>query len=78
MATRPKRTASAPCSAISSSGSIPVPSDLDMRRPSGAMIVELIDTWANGTSPVNSMPSMTIRATHRKMMSRPVVSTSVG
>ena len=40
IASRPKRVPSAPCLAITSSGSIPVPSDLDIRRPSGARIVE--------------------------------------
>ena len=40
IASRPKRSASAPCSAISSSGSMPVPSDFDIRRPSGAWITE--------------------------------------
>ena len=33
---RPYRVASAPCASISSIGSIPVPSDFDMRRPSRA------------------------------------------
>jgi hypothetical protein len=32
---QPKRTASAPCASISSIGSMPVPSDLLIRRPSG-------------------------------------------
>ena len=36
MASSPKRTASAPWRSISSIGSMPLPSDLDMRRPSGA------------------------------------------
>ena len=57
---------------------MPVPSDFDIRRPSGAWMIELIGTSVNGSSPVNSMPIITIRATQRKMMSRPVTSTSVG
>ena len=57
---------------------MPVPSDLDIRRPSGAWIIEWIGTSANGSSPVNSTPIITIRATQRKMMSRAVESTSVG
>ncbi len=65
MASRPKRRASAPCSSISSIGSMPVPSDLDMRRPSGAWITEWIGTSVNGTVPVNSIPNMIIRATQR-------------
>ena len=57
---------------------MPVPSDFDMRRPSGAWITEWIGTSVNGSSPVNSMPIITMRATQRKMMSRAVESTSVG
>ena len=40
IASRPKRTASAPWRSISSSGSMPVPSDLLIRRPSGAWMTE--------------------------------------
>ena len=57
---------------------MPVPSDFDIRRPSGAWITEWIGTSRNGSSPVNSTPNITIRATQRKMMSRAVESTSVG
>ena len=57
---------------------MPVPSDFDMRRPSGAWITEWMDTSVNGSSPVNSTPIITMRATQRKMMSRAVESTSVG
>ena len=63
---------------IRSSGSIPVPSDFDIRRPSGAWMIEVMWTSEKGTRPVNSSPIMIIRATHRKMMSRPVTSASVG
>ena len=65
MASRPKRSASAPCSSISWIGSTPVPSDLDMRRPSGAWMTEWMFTSVNGTEPVNSIPNMIIRATQR-------------
>ena len=74
----PKRTASAPLRSISSSGSIPVPSDFDIRRPSGAWITEVMYTSRNGARPVNSSPIMIIRATQRKMISRAVTSASVG
>ena len=57
---------------------MPVPSDFDIRRPSGAWMTEWIGTSVNGSSPVNSIPNITIRATQRKMMSRAVESTSVG
>jgi hypothetical protein len=78
IASSPKRTASAPWCSISSSGSTPVPSDLDIRRPSGAWITAWIGTSVNGSRPVNSIPNITIRATHRKMMSRAVEHTFVG
>ena len=57
---------------------MPVPSDFDIRRPSGAWMIGWTLTSENGMSPVNSSPNMIIRATQRKMMSRPVESTSVG
>ena len=57
---------------------MPVPSDFDIRRPSGAWITEWMFTSVNGTCSVNSMPNITMRATQRKMMSRAVESTSVG
>ena len=41
-------------------------------------MIEWTYTSVNGIWPVNSIPSMIIRATHRKMMSRAVTSTSVG
>ena len=40
IASSPKRSASAPCRSISSSGSMPVPRLFDMRRPSGAWMIE--------------------------------------
>ena len=57
---------------------MPVPSDFDIRRPSGAWITEWTTTSRNGSSPVNSTPIITIRATQRKRMSRAVERTSVG
>ena len=35
-------------------------------------------TWWKGTSPMNLMPSMAIRATQKKMMSKPVTRQEVG
>ena len=70
--------ASAPCSSTSSSGSIPVPSDFDMRRPSGAWMVEWMSTSENGISPMNSIPIISMRATQRLMMSRSVERTLPG
>ena len=57
---------------------MPVPSDFDIRRPSGAWMTEWMFTSVNGTCSVSSLPNMTIRATQRKMMSRAVELTSVG
>ena len=51
---------------------MPVPSDLDMRRPSAAWMMEVMKTSLNGRSPMNSMPIMIILATQRLMMSRAV------
>ena len=93
IASRPKRSASAPYAGnsppssytggrsppwIRSDGSIPVPSDFDIRRPSGAWITEWMFTSVNGTCSVSSLPNITMRATQRKMMSRAVEFTSVG
>ena len=57
---------------------MPVPSDFDIRRPSGAWITEWMFTSVNGTCSVSSLPNITMRATQRKMMSRAVEFTSVG
>src|SRR5215216_4362152 len=93
IASRPNRRASAPYAGksppssytggrgppwIRADGSMPVPSDFDMRRPSGAWMTEWMFTSVNGTCSVSSLPNITIRATQRKMMSRAVESTSVG
>ena len=75
---RPYRVASAPYGSSASSGSMPVPSVRDMRRPSGLRSVEWMSTSANGSSPISSRPEKIIRATQRKMMSRAVVSTLPG
>ena len=55
-----------------------MPSDFDIRRPSGAWITEWMFTSVKGTCSVSSFPNMTMRATQRKMMSRAVELTSVG
>jgi hypothetical protein len=64
--------------AITSSGSIPVPRLLDMRRPSGARIVEWMITSLNGVSPISSSPVQIIRFSQRRMISRAVELTSPG
>ena len=57
---------------------MPVPSDFDIRRPSGARIVEWMITSWNGISPISSRPAMIIRFSQRKMISRAVELTSPG
>jgi hypothetical protein len=69
----PYRVASVPYLSISSSGSIPVPSDFDMRRPSGARSVEWMITSVNGISPISSRPEKIMRFSQRRMISRAVV-----
>jgi len=78
--TRAKRSASAPYPrwSITTMGSIPVPSDLLIRFPSRVSTVGWIYTSVKGTSPLNSSPNMSIRATQRKMMPRSVTRTSPG
>src|SRR5215207_2742423 len=61
-----------------SSGSIPVPRLFDIRRPSGALIVEWMLIEWNGISPINSIPAITILASQRKMIPRSVELTSFG
>ena len=72
------RTASAPYRSTISSGSTTFPFDLLIRDPSAAWMMLVIITWLNGFFWVNFRPVMIMRATQRKMMSRPVTSTSVG
>ncbi len=70
---RPYRVASVPCFSISSSGSIPVLSDFDIRRPSRASTVVWITTSLKGISPINSSPEKIMRFSQRRMISRAVV-----
>ncbi len=72
--TNVKRSASAPKRCTTSSGSIPLPSDLDMRRPVWSRTVPVRYTSRKGTSPRNSKPDMIIRATQKKMISGAVTS----
>ena len=72
------RRASAPYLSTICRGSMPVPSDFDMRRPSAACTWQWMATSENGTSPMNSRPVMIIRLTQRKMISRAVQFMSVG
>ena len=78
MATMVKRRASAPNSSTSSSGSMTLPLDFDILAPSASRIRALMKTRSNGTFPVKCRPIIIIRATQKKMMSKPVTRVSVG
>ena len=73
-----KRSASAPCSATSASGSTTLPLVFDIFCPSGSRTRPVRWTVWNGAWPVKWMPVITIRATQKKRMSKPVMRTSVG
>src|SRR5436309_884100 len=72
------RMASTPNLSNMSMGSTPLFRDFDIGLPSLPRTVPVTTTSSNGFLPVNLSVSITIRETHRKMMSRPVTSTSVG
>ena len=57
---------------------MPVPSDFDIRRPSGASTVEWMITSLNGISPSSSSPAKIIRFSQSRMISRAVVCRSPG
>ena len=76
--TSASRSASAPYWSITSSGSMPLPSDLDIFRPWASRTRPWINTVRNGTFPVCSMAEKIMRATQKKMISYPVTSVSVG
>ena len=72
------RSASAPMSSITDSGSTTLPFDLLIFWPRSSRTSPVMYTVWNGTSPANFRPSMIIRATQKKMMSNPVSSSVVG
>ena len=78
MAVSVNRRASAPISSITSSGSTTLPLDLLIFCPPSSRTSPVMYTVRNGTSPVNFMPAMIIRATQKKMMSKAVSIRSVG
>ncbi|CFO77449.1 Uncharacterised protein [Bordetella pertussis] len=61
-----------------STGSSVLPLDLLIFWPSASRISPCTYTCLNGTLPVMCMVSMTMRATQKKMMSKPVTSTLEG
>ena len=64
-----KRRVSAPYLSMTSTGSMPLPSDFDILRPSLSRTRPWMNTWRKGMSLPNSKPIMTMRATQKKMMS---------
>ena len=77
-AARVKRSASVPYLSIISSGSMMLPSDLLILRRLRSRTRPLMKTWRKGIWPRNLRPIMIIRATQKKMMSKPVDIRSVG
>ena len=67
--TSEKRSASAPYLSMTSMGSMPLPSDLDIFLPSASRTRPCISATSNGHSPVCSSPENTMRASQKKMMS---------
>jgi hypothetical protein len=61
-----------------SSGSSTLPLDFDILSPCSSLIRPVMYTSRNGTSPMNFRPIIIMRATQKKMMSKPVISTLVG
>ncbi len=55
-----------------------LPLDFDILSPFSSRMRPVMYTSRNGTSPMNLRPSMIMRATQKKMMSKPVTSTLVG
>ena len=75
---RANRNASAPASSMTASGSTTLPFVFDIFLPSGSRMSPDSEIVWNGGFPVSSSPSITIRATQKKMISQPVSRTDVG
>ncbi len=61
-----------------SSGSMTLPLDFDILSPCSSSMSPVMYTSRKGTSPVNLSPIIIMRATQKKMMSKPVTSALVG
>ena len=77
-AVRVKRRESQPYLSIISSGSMTLPVDLDILRPVSSRTRACRYTSWKGTWPMKCWPIIIMRATQKKMMSKPVTSTLVG
>ncbi len=77
-AVRLATSASTSTPSIRSSGSSTFPFDFDIFWPSSSRTIALMYTSRNGMRPVNQVVVMIMRATQKKMMSKPVTSTFDG
>ena len=75
---RVNRSASAPYLDMTSSGSIPLPSDLDIFLPSASRTSPWMTTSEKGFLPVCLSPENIMRDTQNVMISYPVTSALVG
>ena len=78
IAAKVKRNASAPYSSMTSRGSMTLPFDFDIFCPRSSRTSAWMYTVGNGTSFIKCRPIIIMRATQKKMMSKPVTSTLVG
>ena len=78
MYTIEKRSASAPTRSMSAIGSGELPSVFDILRPFSSRTIPWMSTRENGTSPMNAIHAMIMRATQKKRISLAVTSTSLG
>ena len=72
------RSASAPCFAVMSSGSMTFPRVFDIFSPFSSRTIACRNTVRNGTCPMKCRPSIAMRATQKKRMSKPVSITEFG
>ncbi len=72
------RSASWEMPSITSSGSIVLPFDFDIFWPSASRTIALMYTSRKALTPANCRVVMIMRATQKKMMSKPVTSTVEG
>src|SRR4030095_1664318 len=73
-----KRKASVPYLPMIATGATTLPSDLDIFCPSASRTRAWMYTWRKGSVFMRCRPSIAMRATQKKMMSKPVTSTEVG
>ena len=75
---RVKRSASAPYFVVTSRGSMTLPRVFDIFSPFSSRTIACSRTVRKGTRPMKCRPSIAIRATQKKRMSKPVSITEFG